>query len=300
MYQQLVDLVKDAVDSPHTKRLYESALVEFLIWHTHAGRPPLVKATVQRYKAHLQTLELSASTINVKLAAIRKFVTEAADNGLLDQAHANGIKAIPGAPLSGIRTGNWLDRVQAQSLLQAPDLETLKGLRDTTVLSVLLGAALRRDEAARLQVDHLQQRRGTWGLIDLVGKRGKIRTVPIPNWVYDVILTWLTRAGIEDGYIFRAMRKGDRLDLTRNDGHMTGQAIWGVVKLYASQIGAEIAPHDLRRTAAKLMLEGGAPLEQISTILGHADLKTTQHYLGIELDWDNPATQHTGLSSPLK
>lgn len=299
-YMALLDLALDAVDSDNTKRNYGIALREFIEWHIENGQPRLNKALVQQYKAHLQERGLAPSTINVKLAAIRLFVREAADNELMPQANANGIAAVKGVKIEGTRTGNWLSRPQAQALLEAPGMDTLKGLRDTAILGVLLGAALRREEAARLRVEHIQQRDGTWGIIDIVGKRQKVRTVPIPTWVRNLAQTWLDAAGIHDGFVLRPMRKGDTLDKTRPDSHMSGNAIWDVVAHYCKGLDFDVTPHDLRRTAAKLMLDGGAPIEQISLILGHADIKTTQRYLGVALDWDNPATYYMGLSSPLR
>lgn len=302
-FQGLIDLAVNAVDSPHSKRNYRIALNEFLSWYlAETDRPGLNKALVQRYKAYLQEVRrLKPSTINVKLSAIRRLIREAADNGLIEPLHANSISAIRGVRIEGARTGNWLSRGQAQALLEAPGSHTLKGLRDSAILAVLLGAALRRDEAARLQVEHLQQRDGTWGIIDLQGKRRKLRTVPIPDWVRHVVQTWLDAAGIRAGYVFRPMRKGDVLDKTRPDAHMSGNAIWQIVTGYCIIFpDIEVTPHDLRRTAARLMLEGGAPIEQISLILGHSDIKTTQRYLGIDLDWHNPATARTGLRSPFE
>jgi integrase/recombinase XerD len=68
-----------------------------------------------------------------------------------------------------VRSGNWLDREQAQTLINAPSVETLKGLRDRAILAVLVGCGLRRSEAARLTFDHVAQREGRWVVVDLVG-----------------------------------------------------------------------------------------------------------------------------------
>ena len=73
--------------------------------------------------------------------------------------------------------GNWLSALQAQTLLNAPDITTLKGLRDRAILAVLLGCGLRRSEAANLTFTHLQQRDGRWCIVDLVGKHGRVPKV---------------------------------------------------------------------------------------------------------------------------
>ncbi|MGD0773917.1 MAG: tyrosine-type recombinase/integrase [Candidatus Solibacter sp.] len=71
---------------------------------------------------------------------------------------------------------------QAQTLLNTPDTSTTKGLRDRAILAVLLGCGLRRSEVAALTVGHVQQRDGRWCIVDLVGKQGRVRTIPMPTW----------------------------------------------------------------------------------------------------------------------
>jgi integrase len=81
------------------------------------------------------------------------------------------------------------------------------------------------------------------------------------------------------------MRKGDQVASTR----MTTKAIRKMVAEYASPLGIEVAPHDLRRTYAKLARKGGAPLDQIQITLGHESLNTNQKYLGTDLDYNQAA-----------
>jgi site-specific recombinase XerD len=81
---------------------------------------------------------------------------EAADNGLLDAETARSIGKVKGWKTHSARLGTWLSQEQAQALLDMPDGGTLKGLRDTALLAVLLGTGLHRAEAAALRVDHLQ------------------------------------------------------------------------------------------------------------------------------------------------
>jgi site-specific recombinase XerD len=277
----IVNLVLDGLTSEHSKRAYSKALEDFLVWHAEQGRPPLSKALVQRYKAVLEENGLAPSTVNLRLSAIRKLAAEAADNGLVDQALANGIKAVKGVKTAGVRAGNWLTREQAQTLINAPDVETLKGLRDRAILAVLIGCGLRRSEAAALDFAHIQQRDGRWVVVDLVGKGKRIRTVPMPSWCKAALDAWTEAAGINAGRLFCSIHKGGYV----NGESMSAQAIADVVSEYAGLCSCDnLAAHDLRRTFAKLAHKGGAGLDQIQLSLGHASIKTTERYLGVEQD----------------
>src|SRR5450759_5084602 len=151
----------------------------------------------------LKARGLGAVSINVRITAVRKLAVEAADNGLLAPELAAGITRVKGVASKGVRLGNWLSIRQAQALLNTPDTATTKGLRDRAILAVLLGCGLRRSEVAALTVPHVQQRDGRWCIIDLVGKHGRVRTVPMPTWVKVAIDAWTSAAGIADGYVFR-------------------------------------------------------------------------------------------------
>jgi site-specific recombinase XerD len=226
-------LVLDAVRSPHTRRAYDRVLTEFLAWWVAEGSPGFTKATVQRYRSHLESRSLSASALNVQLAAIRKLAAEAADNGFLSPELAAGIAKVPGARSEGPRAGNWLTRFQASRLLALPDPGTLKGKRDHALLGLLVGCGLRREELVRLSVEDIQQREARWVIVDLLGKGRRRRTVPVPRWVKTWIEEWTTAAGVDSGCVFRAINKGGRV---YGDG-LTANVIWSVVQVYAAEIG---------------------------------------------------------------
>jgi integrase len=177
----------------------------------------------------------------------------------------------------GVRTGNWLSLRQAQDLLSAPDGATMKGKRDRAILAVLLGCGLRRSEVAGLAFAHVQQRDGRWCIVDLIGKHGRVRTTPMPTWVKVAVDTWTSAAELVDGFIFRSVNRAGRVDGDR----LGEKAVWQMVRLYAEVIGVPgLAPHDLRRTCAKLCRVAGGELEQIQLLLGHASVQTTEKYLG--------------------
>jgi site-specific recombinase XerD len=169
-WQRLKRLVLDSVSSPITRRVYNLGLDEFFAWYGEEPRPGFTKATVSAWRVALEARGLGAVSINVRITAVRKLAVEAADNGLLAPELAAGITRVKGVASKGVRLGNWLSVRQAQTLLNAPDATTIKGLRDRGILAVLLGCGLRRSEVAALTVPHVQQRDGRWCIVDLVGK----------------------------------------------------------------------------------------------------------------------------------
>src|ERR1700736_755146 len=132
-WQRLKALVLDSVSSPITRRVYNMALNEFIAWYQEAPRPGFSKATVSAWRVSLEARGLGSSSIIIRMSAIRKLAGEAADNGLLDPELAAGIARVRSAKSVGIRVGNWLSVRQAQSLLNAPDVSTVRGLRDSAI-----------------------------------------------------------------------------------------------------------------------------------------------------------------------
>ena len=289
--QPAIDLVCNAVTSQHTKRAYSRALTDFMIWHRTTGQSGFSKAIVQAHVTALRDSGVSASSINQRLTAIRKLAQELADNGVIDHSMAQAIGRVEGVRKEGKRLGNWLTQAQAQQMLTLPDVSTVKGLRDRAILAVLLGCGLRREECAALTVAHIQQREGRWVVVDLVGKRSKTRSVPMPSWAKVAIDAYLLAAAIVDGPLFRSVRRGGHIQA---DG-MTAQAVFDVVKLYAQQIGVDVRPHDLRRTFAKLAHKGNSPIEQIQLSLGHSSVQTTERYIGVQQDLTSAPCDALGL-----
>ena len=294
-WQTLKSLALKSVRSPHSIRAYDSALEDFKAWHegTAEKAPLFSKAAVNAYRSSLEAEGKSSSTINVRLSAIRKLVSEASDNGLIDPQFANGISHIKGVPRRGTRLGNWLNRDQAEQLLNAPDPKTLSGKRDRALLGVLIGCGLRRSEACALTMEHIQQREGRWVIVDLVGKGQRVRSVAMPNWCKSTVDRWTHAAFISSGQVFRPLNKAGRITGSRFEGE---KAIWRCVQKHAVAIGIpELAPHDLRRTYSKLAYAGRAALDQIQLSLGHASIQTTERYLGTQQDLSDAPCDHLGL-----
>ena len=210
----------------------------------------------------------------MRLAAVRRLADEAADAGLLSPDLAAGIRRAKGSKRLGVRFGNCGPSPRA--LWQLPDNGTLKSKRDRAILAVLLGCGLRRRELSDLTIDHLQRREEHWAIIDLIGKGRHVRTVPVPDWVKRTIDDWLSAAGVTNGRVFRRVSKtgtvwGERI---------TEKVAWHAVKQYAAKLGvSKLAPHDLRRSCARLCHDAGGELEQIQFLLGHVSVQTTE-YLG--------------------
>jgi len=269
-FERIKALVLDTLPSPESKRVYRQALDDFFRWFEAADVSEFTKAAVNAYRASLEARKLSPSTINQRLSAIRKLAMEAAGNGLMPPTVAAAI-----------------------SRVSAPNAITNKGKRDRALLAVLVGCGLRRREAAALTVDHIQLRDARWVIVDLVGKGGRVRSVPMPSWTKSAIDSWTDTAGIRDGLIFRAIKKGGRI----TGSGITPRGIFQMVQRFGAVIGVpQLAPHDLRRTFAKLAHRGRSGLEQIQLSLGHASITTTERYLGVRQDLTDAPCDYLGLT----
>jgi integrase len=140
----------------------------------------------------------------------------------------------------------------------------VKGLRDRAILAVLLGYGRRRSEAAALSFAHIRQLDGRWCIVDLLGKHGRVRTVPVPTWVMLAIDAWTPAASLAEGHVFRPVNRANRLS-----GERLGEkAVWQMPRQYAQAVGIPgIAPHDARRTCAKLRRPAGGQLEQLQFLV---------------------------------
>ena len=276
-------LVLDSVQSPHTRRNYAKALDDLFQF---CASQPLSRALLMEWKTGMESL--SPSTINVRLSAVRKMVTEAKRNGMIGHEEAANLTDIPNIRQKGTRLGNWLTREQAKELLTIPDRSTLKGKRDYVILALLVGCALRRNELAELEVETIQQREGRWVLADLEGKGRRIRTVAVPIWVKQGIEAWKT----DKGRLLRSVSKSGKV----NRESLSDWTVWSVVEQSSKQIGIEhFGAHDLRRTCAKLCRKGGGDIEQIKFLLGHSSIQTTERYLGSDQEIAVAVNDNLGL-----
>ena len=283
-------LVLHSVSSPHSRRVYGKALDDFWTWSQSTNPAGFTRETVQQYRAHLETRGLAPSSLNLHLTVIRKLASEAAASGILSHEIAAGIAGVKGARQKGTRLGTWLTLDQAHALLKASAGDGLRAKRDRALLALLIGCGLRRSELAGLSVEAIQQREGRWVLVDLEGKGSRVRSVPMPAWAKALLDQWTASAGITEGRLIRAISQKGEV----GDG-ITAQAIYLIVRDSARQIGIAIAPHDLRRTFAKLAHRGRSPIEQIQISLGHESILTTERYLGVRQNLTDAPCDHLGI-----
>ena len=293
--EQAKSAVLNSLASPESRRSYEYAIQNFVHWYCSEPRLALNRIVVTRYRMQLEQLHLAPSTINQRLAAVRRLAYEASDAGLLSPELAAGITRVKGVKQLGVRIGNWLTAEQGRALVEAPPAETPRGKRDRALLGVLLGCGLRRSELVHLKLHDVQQREGHWAIVDLVGKGGHVRTVPVPGWVKSRIDEWTQTSGIASGRVFRSINKSG---VVWGDG-LTEKVVWYVVKNFAKTVGIEkVAPHDMRRTCARLCHVAGGELEQIQFLLGHVSVQTTERYLGCKQRIRDAVNDRIGIEPP--
>jgi site-specific recombinase XerD len=172
--EQSKSAVLNSLPSVSSQRSYDHAIRQFIDWYCSEPRLAFNRIVVTRYRIFLEQTHYASSTIDLRLAAVRRLAYEAADAGLLSPDLAAGIRRVKGAKKHGTRVGNWLTTEQGRALLSSFDRAALRGKRDYAMVAVLLGCGLRRAELAAVQVADLQQREEHWVFADLIGKGGHI------------------------------------------------------------------------------------------------------------------------------
>ncbi|HSH40642.1 MAG TPA: site-specific tyrosine recombinase XerD [Arenicellales bacterium] len=166
-----------------------------------------------------------------------------------------------------------LSESDVDALLDAPDAATALGRRDRAMLETLYATGLRVSELVGLRMSEL---RVNPGVVQIVGKGGKERLVPLGESAMDALDSYLRSARGE----LLGGRTSDCVFVTRRGGGMTRQAFWQLIKRHARAAGikAELSPHTLRHAFATHLLNHGADLRSVQMLLGHSDLSTTQIY----------------------
>jgi integrase/recombinase XerD len=249
---------------------YSRDLTRFRAFSEPLSNGSLPDAEVLRsYLNYLYGKDLSTRSIARHLSAIRSFFhfLVADEKVLVDPAeHLSSPKQWSTIP-------KFLNRDQIEKLIAAPDCAKPSGLRDRAMLELLYATGIRVTELIQLRLSNLDFRLGA---VRVTGKGNKQRIVPVHAAALAAISDYVERGrplllkGKATPYLF----------VTARGGSMTRQAFWASIKLNGKKAGIfhNLSPHVLRHTFATHLLEGGADLRSVQTMLGHADLSTTEIY----------------------
>jgi integrase/recombinase XerD len=260
--------------SSNTIKAYEndcSALINWVEKEFDLDILNIKESHIRKYITYFQNRNLSNSTINRKLSALKHF--------FLFLNKKKFISLNPIASFSGPKNLKTLPKsisvIDVNTLIKAPDCSTFIGLRDRAMLELLYATGVRISELINLQYSNIDLNRS---LIKVMGKGNKERMIPFG----DNALFWLRE------YI--KFRRKNNLSLNSRDffisqqrKKITRQAFWHRIKLYLNKTGLsqEVSPHTLRHAFATHLLNNGADLRSVQMLLGHSDLSTTQIYTHI-------------------
>jgi site-specific recombinase XerD len=268
--------------SPHTRKAYESDLRQFVAWAERGGAtgPEAVDhLTLRRYLAYLTTRGMARPTIARKAAALRAFFGWLRRRGVVaadptrNLRTPKGDRRLPRVPKAA-EVATLLDEGPAAD----DPLSLAIAARDDAVLEVLYGAGLRVSELCGLGPSDVDLR---GGMVTVLGKRSKIRRVPLGEVAIAAIGAYL------DGG--RTILSGpasppDALFLNRRGKRLTPRDARRILERRLLTDGRAISPHSLRHAYATHLLEGGADLRAVQELLGHADVATTQLYTHLTKD----------------
>ncbi len=224
---------------------------------------------------HLTRQGLSARSRARHLISIRGFYKYLAGEKLIS---ANPLKDID-IPKTGQHLPGVISVHEVELLLNACDATTSKGQRNLAMMEIMYGAGLRVSELVFLKVVDVNL---DAGLVRVMGKGAKERIVPIGSKAKTAAWLWLDQG--------RPMElkqlSSDFLFIARAGKPMTRQAFWKIIKKHAlvAGIARPVSPHTLRHCFATHLIEGGADLRSVQTMLGHSDISTTQIYTHISRD----------------
>jgi integrase/recombinase XerD len=264
--------------SPATRRAYENAIKDFMAF-TGIVRPDefreVTRAHVIAWRDDLVRRERSGSTVRHRLSALASLFDYLCESNAVTHNPVKGVKRPKHDSTEG-RTPALGDH-QARELLEAPDGDSLRILRDKAILATLLYHALRREELCKLKVkDFSHQRRGVPHL-KVSGKGGKTRYVPLHPAAGGLIHDYLERAGHgsdESGALFRPVSHNTKGETKA----ITPDGVYKIVRAYSGKLGFEIGAHSLRATAATNALDHQADIAKVQEWLGHANIATTRIY----------------------
>lgn len=289
------------------------AALDFYLQHLRVERA-LSPHTVLAYARDLGKLLAHAEALGVSelsgldLGLISSWVRDLAKAGLGPRSAARHLSATRGLckflmregelaadptelvtrPSFGRKLPRPLGESEMVALIDAPNTGTLRGLRDRALLSLMYAAGLRVSELVTLTVSDVDRTRG---VVSALGKGRKRRLVPLGEVALDHLASYLEARQLAEAD--RAARFGARSHKTSEllfpsprGGKLTRQALWKIVGRTARSAGlrAHAHPHQLRHSFATHLLSGGADLRSVQTLLGHANVVTTEIYTHVSKD----------------
>jgi len=224
---------------------------------------------LRRYIDSLYRARMASRSISRHVATIRNFYTFLLKEGAIQDDPA----ALLSSPKQWQSLPKYLNRQQVESLIAAPDVAKPNGLRDRAMLEFLYATGLRVSELCKVQVSDLER---NLGFVRVMGKGNKQRIVPIGRAAIQATEVYLQ--GARPALL--KTRRSPYLFVTGRGGAMTRQCFWTLLRGYGKKAGIfhDLTPHVLRHSFATHLLEGGADLRSVQTMLGHADISTTQIY----------------------
>jgi integrase/recombinase XerC len=264
--------------SEHTRRAYAHDAQEFVAWCERGACPEpadLEHRTLRRYLAYLQTRGFARPSIQRKTAGVRAYLRYLRRRGVLERDVAaavqspKGARRLPRMPKSG-DTIALLDDLSETSDPRA--------LRDRALLELLYGAGLRVSECCGLDLDGVDQKRGT---VTVLGKGAKVRRVPLGTPALEAVDSYV-KTGRPALLSLSVVEPA--LFVNGRGRRMTPRDVRRVLARYPLPDGRTLHPHALRHAYATHLLEGGADLRTVQELLGHADVGTTQIYTQVTRD----------------
>ena len=225
--------------------------------------------TVHQYLNSLYESKLSSRSIARHLATLRNFYGFLLREGQVKNDPTENVRT----PKQWKTIPKFLNLSQIDRILQAPDDSRATGIRDRAMLELLYATGLRVSELCRVGISDLNLE---LGILRTTGKGNKQRVVPVGRSAVAAVRRYLESAR---GRILKG--RGSRyLFVTARGGAMTRQAFWRLLGINGKRAGIfrNLSPHVVRHSFATHLLEGGADLRSVQTMLGHADISTTQIY----------------------
>lgn len=233
-----------------------------------SGEIPGTEA-IHRYLAHLQASGLVSRSVARHVATLRNFFRFLLREGRVATDPTDRIHA----PKQWQTIPKYLTLEQIEKIIGAADGTTSTGIRDRAMMELLYATGLRVSELCRLELSGVNQ---DLGFLRTLGKGNKQRIIPVGRAALAAVKDYLrdARPSLLKG---RASRY---LFVTARGGCLTRQGFWKLLATYGKKVGIfhNLTPHVIRHSFATHLLEGGADLRSVQTMLGHADISTTQIY----------------------